>query len=93
MGEMTEISLPDFGDGESDKFEAIVSFWPVSVGAEVHAGDDLIEIVTDKASFIVPCPITGILREKRVREEDRVHVGDIIAVLEANHNVGDTGHA
>ena len=82
MGNLLEVTLPDFGDGESADLEAVVSFWPVAEGARVAAGDDLLEIVTDKASFIVPSPATGVLRERRVREEDRVRVGDIIAVME-----------
>lgn len=82
MGKTVEVVLPDFGDGESAEIEAIVSFWPVAVGAKVLAGDDLLEIVTDKATFIVPCPCTGLLREQRVVEEDRVRVGDIIAIIE-----------
>ena len=82
MGKTVEVALPDFGDGESAELEAIVSFWPVAVGARVSAGDDLLEIVTDKATFIVPCPCAGILKERRVAEEDRVRIGDIIAVIE-----------
>lgn len=82
MGKTIEVVLPDFGDGESAELEAVVSFWPVKPGDRVLAGDDLLEIVTDKATFIVPCPCTGILRERRVSEEDRVRVGDIIAVME-----------
>jgi len=82
MGKTVEVALPDFGDGESAELEAIVSFWLVAVGARVGAGDDLLEIVTDKATFIVPCPCAGTLKEWRVAEEDRVRVGDIIAVIE-----------
>lgn len=82
MGMMIEVPLPDFGDGDVADLEAVVSCWPVTVGTTLQAGDDLLEIVTDKASFVVPCPCTGILREQRVFEEDRVRTGDIIAVLE-----------
>ncbi len=82
MGKLIEISLPDFGGGAPDTPEAIVSYWPVAVGDAIGAGEDLLEIVTDKANFVVPCPYTGMLLEKRVQEEDRVRVGDVIAVLE-----------
>ncbi len=82
MGKLTEVLLPDFGDGESGALEAIVSYWPVGVGDVVREGDDLLEIVTDKASFVVPSPCGGILRERRVSEDDRVRVGDVIALME-----------
>lgn len=82
MGKMIEVLLPDFGDGEAAAPEAVVSCWPVAVGASLRAGDDLLEIVTDKASFVVPCPRSGILREQRVVEEDRVRTGDVIAIME-----------
>jgi pyruvate/2-oxoglutarate dehydrogenase complex dihydrolipoamide acyltransferase (E2) component len=62
--------------------EVTVSFWPVAVGATLQEGDDLLEIVTDKASFVVPCPQAGVLREKRVQEDDRISTGDVIAVIE-----------
>ncbi|HDP34811.1 MAG TPA: hypothetical protein ENN29_06845 [Candidatus Hydrogenedentes bacterium] len=81
MTAFVEVLLPDVGGG--DKADAaVVSFWPVAVGATLRAGDDLLEIVTDKASFVVPCPQAGVLREKRVEEDDRVRAGDVIAVIE-----------
>ena len=76
-----EVPLPDVSGGDTPS-EATVSFWPVETGVSLQEGDDLLEIVTDKASFVVPSPFTGVLREKRVQEDDRVNAGDIIAVIE-----------
>ncbi len=76
-----EILLPDVSGGDTPT-EVTVSFWSVEVGTALKEGDDLLEIVTDKASFVVPCPQTGVLREKRVQEDDRVNTGDVIAVIE-----------
>ncbi len=64
--------------------DAFVSVWAVEVGASLQEGDDLLEIVTDKASFVVPCPRAGVLLEKRVHEDDRIHVNDVIAVLDVS---------
>lgn len=86
MGKLVEISLPDFGGGTSDTLEAIVGCWSVEVGDTLSAGDDLLEIVTDKANFVVPCPCTGVLMGKRVTEEDRVRVGNVIAVMEVQES-------
>ena len=76
-----EVLLPDVSGGDTPT-EAVVSFWSVEIGAALKEGDDLLEIVTDKASFVMPCPQTGVLREKRVKEDDRISTGDIIAVIE-----------
>jgi len=76
-----KVFLPDVSGGDTPA-EAVVSFWSVEVGALLKEGDDLLEIVTDKASFVVPCPQTGVLREKRVQEDDRISAGDVIAVIE-----------
>lgn len=84
VGNTIEITLPCFGDGDTAAQDAVVSFWPVNIGDEVREGDDLLEIVTDKASFIVPSPCTGRLLEQRVREDDRIRPGDVIAVLETD---------
>jgi len=81
MKTFIEVLLPDVSGGDKPA-EATVSFWPVEVGAFLKEGDDLLEIVTDKASFVVPCPQDGVLHEKRVQEDDRVNAGDIIAVIE-----------
>ena len=81
MATLIEIALPDLGGGDKSS-EATVSFWSVAVDTPLKEGDDLLEIVTDKASFVVPCPQAGVLREKRVQEENCINTGDIIAVLE-----------
>lgn len=78
-----EVKLPHIS-GDDKPAEATVSFWPVEINAAIQEGDDLLEIVTDKASFVVPSPHTGVLREKRVQEDDRIHTDDVIAVIEVN---------
>jgi pyruvate/2-oxoglutarate dehydrogenase complex dihydrolipoamide acyltransferase (E2) component len=76
-----EVPLPSLGEDANP--EAQVSAWLAAVGDHLNEGDDLIEMVTDKAAFTVPCPRAGVLREWRVAEGDDVTVGDIIAVIEA----------
>ena len=75
-----EVRLPSLGE-DSDEL-ATVSFWPVKEGDTVNEDDDLVEMTTDKAAFIVPCPKTGVLVERRVGEGNEVAVGDVICVLE-----------
>jgi len=75
-----EVTLPDLGEDAGD--EATVTFFFVEVGEKVEEGDDLVEMATDKATFAVPSPKTGIVKEHRVGEDDVVKVGDVLAVLE-----------
>jgi pyruvate dehydrogenase E2 component (dihydrolipoamide acetyltransferase) len=74
-----EVTLPSMGD---DAETAIVSLWLADEGDIVNENDDLVEMTTDKASFTVPSPKTGTLLEKAVEEEDEVHVGDVLCILD-----------
>ncbi len=74
------VTLPSLGDDAGD--EAQVSFVYVKPGDQVKKDDDLIEMVTDKATFNVPCPRDGKVRIIDVSEGDTVKVGDPILELE-----------
>ena len=58
------LKVPDIGD---DFKEAVVVEWLVTEGSVVSEGQDLVELVTDKASFVVPSPVNGVL--------ERIHKG------------------
>jgi len=75
-----EVKLPDLGEDAPD--EATVSFFYVEEGGKVKEGDDLVEMVTDKASFNVPAPATGTITEILAKEEDIIEVGQTLAVIE-----------
>ena len=75
-----EVVLPPLG--EDGPGEAKVSFWFHDVGQTVNEGEDLVEMVTDKASFTVPAPAAGRLVETAVGEGDVVTVGRRIGVIE-----------
>lgn len=75
-----EVKLPDLGDDAPD--EATVSFFYVEEGGEVKEGDDFCEMVTDKATFNVPSPVTGRVKKIAAQEEDIVAVGGVLAIVE-----------
>lgn len=79
---LVEVTVPDFSDEENEIEEATVSFWYFDEGDDVKDGDDLVEVVTDKADFRIPAPATGKVVERRAEEDDVVNVGDVIAVIE-----------
>lgn len=74
-----EIKLPELGE---EIRSASVSFWHVEEGDVVSENSDLLEVVTEKATFNVPSPSKGKLIKKNFDEGEEVKVGEIIAVLE-----------
>ena len=77
-----EITLPSLGDDAGDTAE--ISFWYVEVGEEIAAGDNLVQMLTDKATFDVPCPTSGRLKELKADEGDTVKVGDVLCTIETS---------
>jgi pyruvate/2-oxoglutarate dehydrogenase complex dihydrolipoamide acyltransferase (E2) component len=75
-----EVKLPPLGDDAPD--EAEISFWYVEEGEQIEEGQDLVEMVTDKAAFTVPSPVGGTLSQKRAEEGDTVAVGQVMAIVE-----------
>jgi pyruvate/2-oxoglutarate dehydrogenase complex dihydrolipoamide acyltransferase (E2) component len=77
---MYEIKLPDLGEDAGN--EAVVSFWHFEESDKVLKDDDLVEMTTDKATFNVQSPVSGILIEIIAGEGDTVEVGEVLAILE-----------
>ncbi|KPK62654.1 MAG: hypothetical protein AMK73_05825 [Planctomycetes bacterium SM23_32] len=76
-----EMKLPPLGDEAPD--EAEVSFWYVEEGEAVAEGQDMVEMITDKAAFTVPSPVAGTVRSIVAGEGDKVRVGEVMAIVEA----------
>ena len=73
------VQLPDFGCPEPR-----LSVWYVRVGDLVLAGERLAEILVDGATVDLPAPATGVVLERRVRLDDLLTKGQLLAVLEAD---------
>ncbi|MEI6171748.1 MAG: lipoyl domain-containing protein [bacterium] len=78
-GKRTDVALPDLGDIES----AVVVAWLCLPGSLLKEGDDLVEVETEKTTFIVPAPSNGILTEVRAPAGASVRIGEILGILEA----------
>lgn len=74
--------LPSLGDEDDAVQTGSVSLWIAEVGTTLEEGDDLLELTTDKAAFVVPAPKAGRLVERRVAEGDTVRVGDVLGIIE-----------
>jgi pyruvate dehydrogenase E2 component (dihydrolipoamide acetyltransferase) len=73
-----EIKVPDIGDFSDVPVIELL----VAEGDEVKAEDGLVTLESDKATMEVPSPATGVIRELRLKLDDRVSEGDVIAILE-----------
>lgn len=74
-----EIKMPDLATTES---EIRIVRWIVQPGQKIARGEPLVEVETDKASIEVESVASGVLCEVRFQVDERVSVGDVIAVLE-----------
>lgn len=81
MPQSIDVLLPSLGDDDDAVAKGIVSMWLAVVGQPLLEGDDLLEITTDKAAFVVPSPHSGALTAQCVAEGDTIRVGQLIAVL------------
>jgi pyruvate/2-oxoglutarate dehydrogenase complex dihydrolipoamide acyltransferase (E2) component len=71
-----EVKLPSLGEEAGN--EARVSFWYVDVGEDIEEGDDLVQMLTDKATFDVPSPVTGRVSALLAEEDQQVKVGETL---------------
>lgn len=76
---MTDVRLPPLAEGVN---KANVTYWHHKVGDKLKEGEDLVELVTDKATFNLPAPISGVLKEILVEEGSEVKVGQVLATIE-----------
>jgi pyruvate/2-oxoglutarate dehydrogenase complex dihydrolipoamide acyltransferase (E2) component len=76
---MTNVTLPPLAEGVD---KASISFWYKQPGEAVKTGEDLVELVTDKATFNMPSPSNGTVKELLVSEGESAKVGQTIAIIE-----------
>ena len=76
---MAKVILSEIGEGAR---EATISYWHFEEGDRVEEGENLVEIVTDKSTFNIPAPCSGILSEVFFEEGDIVEVGEVLATIE-----------
>ncbi|MGA9800501.1 MAG: dihydrolipoyllysine-residue acetyltransferase [Terriglobales bacterium] len=76
---MTEFKLPELGENidQGDLVRLMVS-----LGARVTEGQPVMELETDKAVVEVPSSVSGTVNEIRVKEGQKVKVGQVIFTVE-----------
>ena len=76
---MIKVALPELGEGIE---KATLSYWYFKEGEKVNEKDDLVELATDKATFNLPSPCSGIISEILFHEGDSANVGEILAIID-----------
>ena len=75
----TEFKLPELGENiESGDLVRLM----IKPGASIAEGEPVMELETDKAVVEVPSSLTGTIGEIRVKEGDKLKVGQVIFTLE-----------
>ena len=76
---MIEFKLPELGENieQGDLVRLMVA-----PGATVSAGQSVMELETDKAVLEVPSSVSGTVQEIRVKEGDKIKVGQVIFTVD-----------
>ncbi len=76
---MTEFKLPELGENieQGDLVRLMIA-----PGADVKEGQPVMELETDKAVIEVPSSVSGVVHEIRVKEGDKLKVGQVIFTVE-----------
>ena len=77
---VSEFQLPELGENvhQGDLVRLLVS-----PGLKITAGQPVMELETDKAVVEVPSSVSGTVKEVRVKQGEKVKVGQVIFTLEA----------
>ena len=82
----TEFRLPELGENiESGDLVRLM----IKPGARITEGEPVMELETDKAVVEVPSSVTGTIGEIRVKEGDKLRVGQVIFTVENGAGAGN----
>ena len=85
---MIEFKLPELGENieQGDLVRLMVA-----PGAAVSAGQSVMELETDKAVVEVPSSVSGTVQEIRVKEGDKIKVGQVIFTVDGAEAKSSSG--
>ena len=78
MADIIEIKIPDLGSDDAVPVAEIF----VEVGQEVEAEEALLALESDKAVMEIPSPVSGVIKEIKIKEGDKLKSGDLFALAE-----------
>lgn len=84
------VSLPALGESVT---EGTVTRWLKNVGDRVEVDEPLLEVSTDKVDTEIPSPISGVVEEILVQEDETVEVGTPLARVGDGSGAGSAPRA
>ncbi len=79
-------NMPDIGEGIA---EAEIVSWHVGVGDTVEEDQEIVDMMTDKATVPMESPVNGKVVEIAGEEGDMVSIGSMLVVIEVEGDVPD----
>lgn len=76
---MTNIILPELGEGITT---ATIACWHAKIGDDLQELQEVCEVVTDKASFVIEAPAAGKLKSIDVAQGETGRVGSVLGTIE-----------
>lgn len=75
---LSRLTMPKWG---LTMTQGLVTRWLVDEGDEVAAGDEIVEIETEKIASAAEAPAAGVMRRRVAREGDQVPVAGLLGVI------------
>lgn len=90
MNQLIEFKLPELGENIS---QGDLVRLMVEPGAKVDAGQSVMELETDKAVVEVPSSVSGTVQEIRVKEGEKIKVGQVIFTVDGAESKSEPASA
>src|SRR5262245_64195023 len=74
-----EFKLPDIGEGV---VEGEIVKWLVKPGDRIQVDQPMVEVMTDKATVVIPSPKAGVVLETRGKEGEIAKVHAVLVVID-----------
>ena len=84
------VEMPALGESVT---EGTVSSWYKAVGEHVETDEPLVSVATDKVDTDVPSPVSGVVEQILVPEDETVDVGTVIAIIGDGSGLGGAAEA
>jgi len=75
---LTEVRLPDLGEVD----EVTIIAWLKEEGKPLKSGEDLVEVETEKTTFVIDAPRDGRLKRIVKKEGEKAYPNDLLAEIE-----------
>lgn len=73
-----EFRLPDIGEG---MVEGEIVKWYIQEGDHIEEDQPMVEVMTDKATVVIPSPKSGVVLRRYGQEGELVKVGSVLVVI------------